>query len=234
MPPEVSQESEHQTQTTPDQAAPDGATQGEAEATSSPDVTEGASSSDAAELEEVGAAEAIRDAFLKEYGEEEPDPAKETQAAAEPEPEAAPKSEREGAPEDKDEPVIAKDDGDDDTHRLSDDEFKSLSDNAKKRIGHLNARAKKSERLLGEVEQELEVARKSHEQMQELERFTAENHIQPQAMSDAWGAMAQLARQDKQGATAFLATVEPYIALARQLAGQDYSPDLRTRSRAGI
>lgn len=192
----------------------------EAVETSTPDVTDGAPSSGAAAEEETSLAETMRDEFLKEFGEEEDEEGENSEKGDEPE-ESSEKSketsaEREDAPDDKDDA--------DDEFRLSDDEFKGLPDSARKRIGHLNARAKKAERKLSEYEQELETTRDSHERFNRLQTFVQENEIQPENVTLAFDAMARLSHGDHKG---FLEAVMPWVEMAQQAVGQSLPQDLQ-------
>lgn len=195
----------------------------EAVETSSPEETDGASSSDAAEeaVKEQSAAEKIRDEFLKKYGEDgdETDKA-EVDAKAEEEPEAKePEADAE-----RDAPDTTKDEGDDDKFRLSDKEFKSLPEAARQRIGHLNARAKKAERQLTELTSEVETVRDGYERFHRILEYTKANNIERSDVTLAFGMMAKLRSGDFEG---FLKDANPLIEAARLAAGDAYSPDLQ-------
>lgn len=205
---------ETETGETPDQ---------EAVETPSPGETDGASSSDAADEaeKEQSAAEKIRDEFLKKYGDDddgEEKAAVETEAKTEPEPKE-PKAESE-----REKPDTTKDDSDDDKFRLSDKEFKSLPETARQRIGHLNARAKKAERLLADKDAEVETTRDGYERFNRIVEYTKANSIEPDDVTLAFGMMAKLRKGDFQG---FLKDANPLIEAARLAAGEAYSPDLQ-------
>lgn len=190
-----------------------------AEQTSSPDVTEGASTSEAAAPEEKSTADAIRDAFLEKFGDGTGKDDQDTsdEGGDEEEPEETADAERSQAPESEAKPgdAGAKDDGDGE-FRLSDEEFAKLPDGARKRIGHLNARAKRAERELADLQP---VAQR----MDELEGFVRENGIEAPHLSAAFGMMAKLAQGDFKG---FLSDIQPYVDHARSNMGEIIPDDL--------
>lgn len=203
-----------------------------ADQASSPDVTEGASSSDAAAEGQENTAEAIRDAFLEKYGEDEPKEGDDTPAEGDDKPKDEPNAERKEAPEAKDtkDDNAEADEGDDDKFRITDEEFKSLPEGARQRIGHLNARAKKAERQLSDKDAQIETMQASHKHMQDLETFVSDNGIQPENMSAAFGMMAKMARGDFEG---FLSDIEPFITHARQSTGKQAADDLQEQVDGG-
>jgi len=207
-----------------DPEAQESAVDTEAETTSSPDVTEGVSSSDTAAEEQehdLETAEAIQEAFLKEYG--DPTEAEEEEPSEDDaEPETA-EAERKEAPE---EEAQGDESHGDDKHRLSDEEFKALSENARMRIGELNARAKKAERQLREFEAELQTSRQAVERVNELENFVKEYNVEPQNVGLAFGMMAKLSTGDFQG---FLNDIEPFYQYARQASGQTLPQDIQSQ-----
>jgi len=189
--------------------------------TSSPDVTDGGSSSDPAVEPPEDNAEAIRDAFLKEYGDptEEEAETEETVEAEAGDGEPQGETERSKASD-----TPEADDGDSDEFRISDEEFKALPDGARKRIGHLNARAKKAERQLQEVQPHVE-------KMEVLENFIRDNNIQPDNVTRAFNLMARLSHGDYEG---FLQEVTPFVDMARQATGQTFAPDLQQQVDDGM
>lgn len=222
-----SQESEHTSQIEQTEV-----TTSEAHETSSPDVTDsGASSSDAAaeaqeSQSEMTGADAIRDAFLKEYGDPTEQKGDETpEAKADEVPADAPKDDQKAKAE-QDQIKEEKDDGDDEEFRLTDDEFKSLSDNARKRIGHLNAKSKKAERQVQEMQSQLEQTSQAAERLSQLETFVKENRIEPTDMAQAFAMTAKLAQGDHKG---FLEAVTPYVEAARQALGQSFPNDIQAQ-----
>ena len=190
----------------------------EAEQASSPDETDGGSSSDPAESDK-GTAEAIRDEFLKKYGEPETDPEADTPEAKDGDTDED-DPERDKASESKD---SNDDDGEDEKFRISDKDFKALPENVRNRLGHLNTRAKRAERKATEYEAELEATRVSHERMNELETFVRENRIETENMSKAFKMMAQLSKGDYQG---FLTEISPFLQMAQQASGEVIADDL--------
>lgn len=206
---QASNEAVEQTGATPvdPQAAP------EADTSPSPGETDGAPSSGAAAEDEKSPAEHIRDEFLKKFGEPEDDPADADKSEAERKEASEPKTEA------KDDETSQKDDGEADEHRLSDEDFKSLSDGAKKRIGYLNGENKKLAR-------EIEEFRKPAEDMGKMREFAQANHIQPDDVTMAFGAMADLRQGRFQD---FLDKIGPYVSGAKQALGQELPTDLQKR-----
>lgn len=185
-----------------------------ADTTSTPDVTEGVSASDAVAEDERTPGEKARDEFLEKYGEEEPE-AEETPAEQEP------KAEEEPDPAE----ATRKDDSEDE-HRLEDEVFKKLPEPVKQRIGHLNARAKKAERRLEEQSAEVETYKDSHQRFNTLQTYVQENNIQPENVTKAFDIMARLSKGDFEG---FLTEIQPWVDLAQQATGKVYAPDLQDR-----
>lgn len=205
------------------------ADQAVADTASSPDATEGVSSSDTAPQDERSHVDEAVDEFLKKFGEPDDANADEKEGKAEEGEQDAPEGERKAESKPKDEQQTDRDDGDDE-HRLSDDEFKALPDGARKRIGHLNARAKRAEKQLRDYESELEVVRDSHERLETLRTFSEQNGITNDDVTLAFGLMAKLRGGDFKG---FLSDVTPLVEGARQAAGEAYAPDLQQRVDQG-
>jgi hypothetical protein len=184
-----------------------------AEQASSPDVTEGAASSAAAETEPKTFEQTLRDEFLAKYGDGE----EEAEAEAEPAPE--PEAARKEATE------AQKDDGDEE-FRLSDDDFKKLPDGVRKRIGHLNTRAHKAEKQVAEYETELQVTRDAQSRLDSLQTFVRTNGIEPENITVAFDMMARLAKGDHAG---FLDAIQPFVDAAMQASGRAIAPDLQAK-----
>ena len=193
----------------------------EAVETSTPDVTEGAPSSGAAEQEEKTAAEKIRDDFLEKYGEEEEATGEETPA-----PEAKPTDESEAAREKAPDEIKTDQDDGDGEFRISDEEFKALPEGARKRIGHLNTRARKAERKLSEIDSDYEVAVEAKEKFEKFQGFVQSNNIEPQNVTVAFDAMAKLSAGDHQG---FLDQVMPWVTAAQHAIGAVLPEDLQAQ-----
>lgn len=199
-----------------DSVTPDGV----AEETSSPEVTDGVSSSDTTEETRESLAEKSRDDFLKKYGDadsEDDDSTDEEETEAEQEEE--PKVEA----EQKQEPPAETDDSEDET-RLSDKVFKSLPDGVKKRIGSLNARAKKAERELAELTSKLEETRDSHERLNNLKAFAQQNRMTQEDVATGLSIQAKFTTGDYAG---FLRDIMPAVEAARQHVGETFAPDLQ-------
>lgn len=207
-----------------------------AEETLSPSVTEGTSSSDVTDEAEKDSAEAIREDFLKKWGEEE---SAETDEAGEPE--LAAEGDADGAETAEDqpdeaeteqnpteeEPALAEtDDGEDDEFRIPDEEFKALSGGVKKRLGHLNARAKKAERELSQHAETIKPLEEKSSRFDELQSFVQTNSIQPENVTVAFDAMAKMSAGDYQG---FLDLVQPWYQQAQLAVGAAIAPDLQQR-----
>lgn len=202
--------------------------QPEAQETPSPSVTEdGASSSDAADQDQEpeGAAEAVRDAFLKEYGDptemEEPD-------AGTPDP-AASQASTDPAQNQPDNEIPEADEADADT-RIPDEEFKALTPGVKKRFGILTSRAHKAEKQIAEYEAQLHEATPAVERMQQFNKFVTENNIDHENMAQAMAASAELAQGNAEG---FLRRIAPFVDYARQMLGHVTDPALREQVEQG-
>lgn len=206
----------------------------EATPTSSPDVTDGASSSDAAvETKEVSFEDHQRAEFLKEYG----DPTKDEGEKPDDKPEEQGeviKAEEKSPDDDKtvreDAPVANKDDGADETFRLSDDEFKNSSDGVRKRIGYLSTTVAKVTKKLDDANTELSVTRESHERLTPLTNFVRENHIPPESVTFAFE-MSRLHAAGEYGQ--LLEALKPLIDQARQATGETIAPELQKRIEDG-
>jgi len=194
-----------------------------ADQTSSPEVTEGVSSSDTTEEDTRSPAEMARDEFLEKYGKAE------DEGEGDEKPDEKPADAQAEAPKTEDAPekseAVQKDDSEDEL-RITDDEFKKLPENVRQRIGHLNARAKKAERQLEENATQVETFKDSHERFSQLTTFVEQNNIQPENVTKAFDMMAQLSKGDYDG---FLAQVMPWVDLAQQATGKAYAPDLQER-----
>ncbi len=194
-----------------------------AEATSSPDVTESAPSSGAAEHGEPSVQSRIVEDFVKAFG----DGSEETAAAPPGEKPASAQDQAQASDQpDADQKVAADDNSDDDKFRISDDVFKALPQGVKQRIGHLNATAKKAKRDLAEATGKLETAKPVIERMRQLETFVQENRIDPKNLGAAFGMMAKMARGDYQG---FLSDIQPWVKAAQMAAGEAIHPDLQAQ-----
>jgi hypothetical protein len=188
-----------------------------AEGTSSPEVTEGTSSSDVAtEAQDDSPAAKVTAEFLEKYGakDDEPEVEPEGEAPAAVEPKVEQKSE-----------TNEKDDGDD-QFRLSDQEFKALPDGAKKRIGHLNARAKKAERTVVDLTSEVEAAKSDREALSSLRGFVEQNGMSQQDVAVALGAFAKYRTGDFEG---FLKDITPVLNDARKYVGEVIDADLQSQ-----
>lgn len=193
----------------------------EADMALTPSATDGASSSDAADEAPESMADVIAREFQEKYGDGEPGEPDEPEDDAAPESDAAPaEAKSEQTPEED-----QKDDGDDE-FRIPDEQFKALPDGVKKRLGHLNARAKKAEREIADREKEMEPLRDAHQRFTQLQTFVQDNEIEPQNVTLAFNAMAAMSRGDYKG---FLDLVSPWVAVAQQATGAAISPDLQQR-----
>jgi hypothetical protein len=189
----------------------------------SPGATEGTSSSDVADQEPQSLADAIAKSFAEEYGDTEPG-TEETEPAEE----APAEAEAEAPPDPAQQPET--DDTEDDQFRLDDAEFRALSPKAKQRIGHLNARAKKAERELSQINESLPQLQQSHESLSKVQAFVRDNNIQPENVNKMFDMAAMLARGDYDG---FLATIKPFYDYASQAAGQTIAADLQEQVENG-
>ena len=212
-------------------AAPEAA----ADTTPSPSVTEGTSSSEVVDKAPESAADAIRNSFMEKWGSENPEDTGESEEEAEPE-----AAEEDGAEEDAEAPVDAEakqksedepspadtDDGEDDLFRIPDEQFKALPDGVKKRLGHLNTRAKKAERELSEVNARIQPLEEKSSRFDQLQTFVQSHDIEPQNVTLAFNAMAKMSQGDFQG---FLDLVTPWYQHAQQAVGAVIAPDLQQR-----
>lgn len=200
------------------------APEAEADTALTPSATEeGVSSSDTADEAPESAADAILREFQEQYGDDEgdePDPSEDDPApeSAEDDPEPA---ESEQKPE-----IDQSDDGDDDEFRIPDEQFKALPDGVKKRLGHLNARAKKATRELGELKKQMEPLEDAHQRFTQLQNFVHENDIQPENVTLAFNAMAAMSRGDY---ASFIEMVKPWFDQAQQASGAAIAPDLQAQ-----
>ncbi len=190
-----------------------------AEQTSSPEVTDSAPSSGAAE-QEATTRDRIVDDFLKAFG----DGSEETAAAPDDQDQPAAQDQEKTSDQPDADQKVAADDATDDKFRIPDEVFKSLPDGVKRRIGHLNATAKKAQRDLAEATGRLETAQPVIERMRSLETFVTENRIDPKNLGAAFGMMAKMARGDFKG---FLSDIQPWVDAAKMAAGEAIHPDLK-------
>lgn len=220
MPPENSQESEvtQVTQT--------------ANEASSPDATNGASSSDAAAGKSIDA-ELLRDAFVKEWG----DPAKEDDEdtlsasdeddqqddeADEADDSTSPKAEQK-------QPDNQADDGDDE-HRLSDEDFKALPEGARKRIGSLNTKLRKAEKVIQEYETKTSTYEDSHQRWTQFNEVIKANNVTPNDVAQAVEILGLVSSGDMEG---FLKAIGPYVEVAELAVGRRLPPDLQAKVEDG-
>ena len=205
------------------------APEAEANTALSPSATDGASSSDAADDAPETSAQAILREFQETYGSDEPEEPGESDGEDEPEGDADPDAdaaEAEQGPKSEDALSADADDSEDTEFRIPDDEFKALPDGVKKRLGHLNTRAKKAERELSQRDKEMVPLKDAHERFTQLQSFVHENQIEPQNVTLAFNAMALLSKGDYQG---FIEAVTPWYQHAQQAIGAAISPDLQQR-----
>ena len=188
----------------------------------SPSATEGAESSPAADqvdAEEKSSDDAFREKFIAEYdGGGEPE-AEET-AEDEPKPDAEDKSA---------EPEHSKD-AEDDEARISDEEFKKLPESVRQRIGSLSTKLGKKDVELANVTSERDTFKTSHEQLEVVRKFSAENNLTPDGINTAMSVAAMFANGDYEG---FMKAAGPMITQARQALGQEYAPDLQDQIDEG-
>jgi hypothetical protein len=166
--------------------------------------------------------------FQEVYGDDEPEETGESDgeegSTEEPKADAA-AAEPEQKPAD-DTPLAESDDGDDDTFRIPDDQFKALPSGVKQRLGHLNTRAKKAERELSEQTGKMAPMRESHDRFTKLQSFVQQNDIEPANVTLAFNAMAAMSKGDYQG---FVDLVQPWFTQANHALGASFSPDLQQR-----
>lgn len=211
----------------------------EAEPTLSPSVTDGESSSDSASDAQETAADAMRASFLETYGEGESEETDEPTDGDEPDPDDAGESGEAGDGQDpeaaavsdaqtpEEEETPATDEGaDDDKFRIPHEEFKALPDGVKKRLGHLNTRAKKAERENAQLTEQIAPLKDAHERFTQLQNFVSENDIQSENVTLGFNAMAALSKGDHQG---FLDMVMPWVSHAQESLGLTISADLQQR-----
>lgn len=196
----------------------------EADTALTPSATDGASSSDAADQAPESAADLILREFQEQYGDDEPGETDESDDEGEqesaPEPEAAePKSEQ--TPEED-----QVDDAEDDQFRIPDEQFKSLPEGVRKRLGHLNTRAKKAERELSNLEKDMVPLKDAHQRFTQLQTFVQDNEIQPENVTLLFNAAASLSKGDYKS---FLEMVKPWYDMAQQASGEAIAPDLQSR-----
>lgn len=198
----------------------------EADTALTPSATEeGASSSDAADEAHDFSVDDIAREFRETYGTDEPAEPGESdgEPAQESAPEEAEAATSEQTPEEEDQ-------GDDDEFRIPDDEFKALPDGVKKRLGHLNTRAKKATRELEAMQKEMVPLKDAHQRFTQLQTFVQEHQIEPKNVTVAFNAMAAMSRGDYKQ---FLELVEPWFNHARLAMGAAIAPDLQSRVDEG-
>ena len=206
----------------------------EAKETSSPDVTEGASSSDAAaEQQEPSFAQHMRDEFEKKYG--DPTEAKEgDETPADKPEEKGEATEAKAKPADSEaeqSETASKDDGADETFRLPDEEFKASTENVRKRIGYLSTKVAKATKELGEVNDELELKRDGYEKNLVMKKFIADHSIPNDTIIFGFEMMRFHAARDHEG---FLQNIRPLIDEAELATGRKLSSDLQGKVDDGV
>lgn len=226
MPPEQSQESENSIKV-----------QETAEQASSPDATNGTSSSDVAAEPEGLTAEMLKDAFKEEWG----DPSAEDEETLEADDEAQQEEETDESEEDNSEEASASgeaeqsqtdsqtDDGDDE-HRLSDEDFKALPEGARKRIGSLNTKLRKTEKSYQELESRVSQYEDGAKRWAEFNQTISQRGISPQDLQDAAGILTLIQSGDMEG---FLKAVGPYVEAAELAVGKRLPQDLKERVEDG-
>ncbi len=206
----------------------------EAPQTSSPDVTEGASSSDAAaEQQEPTLAQHMRDEFEKKYG--DPTEAKEGEEPPADKPEEkgeATEAKAKPADSEAEQPETAdKDDGADETFRLPDEEFKTSTDAVRKRIGYLSTKVAKTTKELGEANTELELTRDGHEKNLVMKKFIADHNIPNDTIIFGFEMMRFHAARDHEG---LIQNLQPLMDEAFLATGRKLSSDLQLKVDDGI
>ena len=198
--------------------------------TSSPDVTDGVSSSDTDESGKDGMIDAVRDEFLKTYGETE----EESEGDELPDgDDVEEQSATEETPEDAEEPDSTQSDSadDDEDYHLSDKEFKGLPENARKRMGYLNQKKRDAEKRVSEYEVEVESLKDKSERFDILQNFAQENNILPENISKAYQMMADLSTGNYQK---FLDDIAPFYQMASQAVGKSVPDDLQAQIDDGM
>lgn len=115
-------------------------------------------------------------------------------------------------------------DAEDDEARITDEEFKGLSENVRQRIGALNKKTRIAEKANVELTSERDQFKQSHDQLEVVQKFSQENGLTSDGINQAMNVAAMFG----QGRHAeFLAAVEPMISQAKQAMGQEYAPDLQ-------
>lgn len=206
------------TETMTDDVSNEIETGSEADQTPSPGETESASSSDAA-VDEKTTADAIREAFLAEEEEGDPDPSKD----GDDDPEADQSKDGKDDSDTAQKPEETDQDDLDDEFRIPDEEFKGLSKGVKRRIGMLS----KKVRTLTE---EVDAAKSAVESVQSVETFVRDNNIEPKNVTLAYQLMAQLSNGDFQG---FMDGLKPWIDYARSNLGEIIPDDLQAAIENG-
>lgn len=194
----------------------------EAIETSSPDVTQGASTSDAADNAEETDADKIAAEFLKKYGAPEEESDGDAAASDEETPDEQ-KAAREKAPE----PEV---DEEDDEHRIPDEEFKSLSVGVRRRIGRLSSNLKDANRKIETMTSELETAKDSQTRLTALRDYATQRNMTAENVTQALEISGKLASGDFEG---FLKDVMPMVQAAQQALGQTFAPDLQDQVDSG-
>ena len=187
-----------------------------AEQSQSPSETESEASPSDAAGDEI--AEAIRQKFLEEYGDDH-DPGEDGKPASE-----------EETPDPKEEAEEPEAD-DDDESWLSDDEFKKLPESARKRIGQLSKRAKKAQREVETLTSEKQALEERATRFDQISEFVRENGIQPDAVSLAFGALAKFSKGEYEG---FIEAIRPFYETAQKALGKSYDDDLAAQVEDGL
>ena len=198
-----------------------------AEPTSSPDVTEGTSSSEVVDNAPESPADAIRKEFMEKWGEDEPgEPDESEEAEDAPAETDEPEADTDTAKDTQKSETDTSDDAEDDAFRIPDDEFKALPAGVKQRLGHLNAESKKAKRELAELNAKLEPLQDKSERFDQLQTFVQENNIESTNVTLAFNAMAELSKGNFQG---FIDLVQPWYDQAMQATGKALPPTLQQR-----
>lgn len=183
---------------------------------SSPDETnEGAESSPAAAEEvELSDDEKFRKEFIDKYD-----------GGGEPEAEETATEKPEVKAEDGTDKAEHQTDAEDDEEvRLSDEEFKGLSENVRQRIGSLNKKARVAEKANVELTSERDTFKQSYDSLEIVKKFSKENNLTSEGINQAMNVAAMFSNGNHAG---FLEAVGPMVSAAKQAVGQEYSPDLQ-------
>lgn len=188
----------------------------------SPSATEGAESSPAADqvdAEEKSSDDAFREKFIAEYD-----------GGGEPEAEETAEEEPEPSADDKSAEAEHQTDAEDDEARISDEEFKKLPESVRQRIGSLSTKVGKRDAHIVELTSERDTFKASHEQLETVRKFSAENNLTPDGINQAMTAIAKRSNGDHEG---FLQMVMPLVTSSKQALGQEYDPNLQDQIDEG-